>query len=254
NLSLGQFPSLTEGTTRWILILGALLTGLAWGPVYCGLLCPFGAAQEFLSMAGRRLGLGRTPDPATASHARHVKFLLLTAALALAWTTTRHDWLAFNPMQTLFTTRQETRPWLMLVVIAAGSLVFFRYWCRFWCPLGALLALFNKLALLDPLAPKKRRFHHCDLGVGHPFDVDCPRCDRCLHPDPPPPVANRLLLPALLAVTAGLILLHLTNAMEETPAGIGGWRRMDAKALADRIASGDLVDHEASWYRLLPPP
>ncbi|MBF0179563.1 MAG: 4Fe-4S binding protein [Magnetococcales bacterium] len=253
NLSLGQSPSLTEGTTRWILLCGALLLGLAWGPVYCGLLCPFGAAQEFLSMAGRRLGIGRSPDPALDHSARQVKFLLLSAALALAWTTTRHDWLAFNPMQTLFATRQESQPWLMLAVIAAGSVIFFRYWCRFWCPLGALLALFNKLALLDPLTHGKRRFHHCDLGVGHPFDVDCPRCHRCLYPDPPPPVARRFLLPALLAATAGLILLHLTNAMEETPEGIGGWRRVDAKALGDRIASGDLVDHEASWYRPLPP-
>ena len=45
--------------------------------------------------------------------------------------------------------------------------------------LGALLALSNKIALLQHLAPQ-RRFEHCDLGVRDEFDIDCIRCNRCL--------------------------------------------------------------------------
>ena len=54
-----------------------------------------------------------------------------------------------------------------------------RFWCRYLCPVGALLSLTNKLALLDRFAPR-RRFEHCDLGVRHTYDVDCVRCNRCL--------------------------------------------------------------------------
>jgi polyferredoxin len=60
-----------------------------------------------------------------------------------------------------------------------GSLVYVRFWCRYFCPLGAFLALGNKLALLQRLAPQ-RRFEHCDLGVRDEFDLDCIRCARCL--------------------------------------------------------------------------
>jgi polyferredoxin len=63
--------------------------------------------------------------------------------------------------------------------VIAGSLVYYRFWCRYLCPLGAFLALGNKLALLQRLGPR-RRFEHCDLGVKGDHDLDCIRCHRCL--------------------------------------------------------------------------
>jgi hypothetical protein len=45
--------------------------------------------------------------------------------------------------------------------------------------MGAFLALSNKLAFLQHLAPR-RRLEHCDLGVRGEFDLDCIRCNRCL--------------------------------------------------------------------------
>jgi hypothetical protein len=64
-------------------------------------------------------------------------------------------------------------------VSLAGALFYFRFWCRYFCPFGAFLALSNKLALLQRLAPR-RRFEHCDLGVREEYDIDCIRCNRCL--------------------------------------------------------------------------
>jgi len=67
----------------------------------------------------------------------------------------------------------------LLGLTLVGSLFYFRFWCRYFCPAGAFLALGNKLALLQRLAPK-RRFEHCDLGVREEYDIDCIRCNRCL--------------------------------------------------------------------------
>jgi polyferredoxin len=71
--------------------------------------------------------------------------------------------------------------WILVLVILVvlGSLFYVRFWCRYFCPMGAFLALGNKIALLQRLAPK-RRFEHCDLGVRGEFDLDCIRCARCL--------------------------------------------------------------------------
>jgi polyferredoxin len=71
--------------------------------------------------------------------------------------------------------------WMSVLALAvlAASLFYVRFWCRYFCPLGAFLSLTNKLALLERFGPR-RRFEHCDLGVHHRFDVDCIRCSRCL--------------------------------------------------------------------------
>jgi polyferredoxin len=72
-------------------------------------------------------------------------------------------------------------PWMILItgLSLVGALVYYRFWCRYFCPFGAFLALGNKLALLKRLAPQ-RRFEHCDLGVRNEYDVDCLQCHLCL--------------------------------------------------------------------------
>jgi polyferredoxin len=71
--------------------------------------------------------------------------------------------------------------WILVIagLVLIGALFYYRFWCRYLCPMGALLALGNKFALLQRWAPR-RRFKHCDLGVREDFDVDCIRCNRCL--------------------------------------------------------------------------
>jgi len=93
-------------------------------------------------------------------------------------------WAGFDPMQHVFSGRLA--PWMAVLtaVTLAGALFYYRFWCRYFCPLGAFLALFNKLAVLQRLGPK-RRFEHCDLGVHGKHDVDCIRCHRCVAPRAP---------------------------------------------------------------------
>lgn len=55
------------------------------------------------------------------------------------------------------------------------------------------------------------------------------------------------LVGANLAGIAGFLVAGLRTA-DETP---GGWRRIDREALEARIEAGDLVRHEARWYRVV---
>jgi polyferredoxin len=86
-------------------------------------------------------------------------------------------------MQQVFGARLWGWPWGWATALAfltlGASLIHVRFWCRYLCPLGALLALSNKVALAPRFAPP-RRFGHCDLGVRGEFDLDCIRCNRCL--------------------------------------------------------------------------
>jgi predicted membrane-bound spermidine synthase len=179
NLSLGKAASLAENPQRWLLLGFAAVTTLLFGQVWCGYLCPFGALQELISRLGRRLGLRVYPDRPLEQRMRYIKYVLLAIVLTVVWTTEEGTWATFDPMQHAFGGRLSG--WMLwltgLVLIGAGF--HYRFWCRYFCPMGAFLALGNKLALLQRLAPK-RRFEHCDLGVKGEFDLDCIRCNRCL--------------------------------------------------------------------------
>ncbi len=179
NLSRGHWPDWSANPQRWLLLGFVLVTGLLFGQVWCGYVCPFGALQEFLSRLGRRLGLRRYARRPVESRLRFLKFLLLALALPAAWWSGESLWLAFDPMQYAFAPPWQGWAAGAVMLALGGALFFVRFWCRYLCPMGAFLALSNKLALLQRLAPR-RRFDHCDLGVRNEYDIDCIRCNRCL--------------------------------------------------------------------------
>ncbi|MEE8425550.1 MAG: 4Fe-4S binding protein [Elusimicrobiota bacterium] len=181
NLSQGRLPGADNGI--WYLLVGFILvTSILWGQVYCGFVCPFGALQEMFWEMGRRLGLKSYVEAGLSRGMRYVKFVILPAALGLYWITERTAWITFNPMQHAFSLKFGTLMAILIATVLGSSLFYFRFWCRYFCPTGALLALFNKLALWRRGAPR-RMFSLCDLGVGGEFDVDCIECRRCtFHP------------------------------------------------------------------------
>ncbi|MCP3868505.1 MAG: 4Fe-4S binding protein [Gammaproteobacteria bacterium] len=179
NLMSGHFSSPRENPQRWLLLGFVLVSALLFGQVWCGYLCPFGALQEFVSRLGRWLGLRAYPERSLNTRLRFLKFLLLALLLIGTGLTGDASLAMFNPMQHVF--GGQWGSWMAGITGMAviGSLFYFRFWCRYFCPFGAFLALSNKLALLNGMAPK-RRFEHCDLGVREEFDIDCIRCNRCL--------------------------------------------------------------------------
>lgn len=179
NLSLGHLPSLLANPYWYLLIGFVVITGILYGQVYCGYVCPFGALQEFISRFGRLLSLRTYINATLENHIRYLKYIILCFGLIACWLNSDVVWISFNPMQHVF-----HLPWLdwigwLTAVSLIGSLFYYRFWCRYFCPLGALLSLFNKVRLLQSFAPK-RQLKRCDLGVRHEFDIDCIQCHRCI--------------------------------------------------------------------------
>ena len=167
-------PALVTGSA-FVLFWGALLLSVLFGPLYCGAVCPFGAAQELLS----RLGLAGRVHHRLDKLARYLKFVALAVVSALLLIGADAV-LGADPLR--YGLGRTATGWavVLLALIGVGSLLFYRPFCRTLCPTGALLALFNKLRLLGRLL-RQRAYGACDLGVDGPRDVDCLQCDRCVH-------------------------------------------------------------------------
>lgn len=179
NLSQGKFADPATNPLRWLLLGFVGLTALLFGQVWCGYVCPFGALQEFISRLGRWWRLRSYPERTLELRVRYLKFLLLALMLLGVWIGGDETWAGFNPMQHLFGGHWQGWMGAVILVSLLGSLFYYRFWCRYFCPFGAFVAHSNKIALLRRVAPP-RRIEHCDLGVQEELDIDCLHCNRCL--------------------------------------------------------------------------
>ncbi len=250
-----ELPSLAN-TEGLLLLGGALLLGIAFGPAYCGVLCPLGAAQELLSS----FGLTTRPSAGAGRAARSLKYGLLVATLLVFLASGSHTWLSYDPLGARLGLR-AAGPLLALVVLALGaSLRYPRFWCRALCPVGAALSLTNRLALLRRFLPP-RRYDRCDLGVRSAGDWDCIQCNRCgwvgptapSAPDAPgEPVGPRRSadrwLALLLALSLALIAATVFAARPLPAADSSRTRPADVDRIRQRIESRELSDHPAEFW------
>lgn len=125
----------------------AVLGFLLWGRGYfCGWLCPFGALQEFAHHIGRRLGLRQIePGPRWDARLKGLKYILLAGLVATVFLAPDHvDTAAeIEPFKTAITTF-FLREWYFVAyaaILLLSGMVLFKGFCRYICPLGAVMAI-----------------------------------------------------------------------------------------------------------------
>lgn len=138
----------------WIFI--AVVT-LVWGRgVFCGWLCPYGSLTELLYKLARKLRIPTWELPESANRwVRLLRYGVLAGLIAaFLYSPELGERLAeIEPFKTTFFVRPWTREWLFVtwwVVLLAASVVMFRPFCRYLCPLGAGLALLSSARLSGP--------------------------------------------------------------------------------------------------------
>ena len=124
-------------------ILGFVLWGRG---LFCGWLCPFGALQEFAHHIGRFLRLPQIePSAEWDDRLKWIKYIVLGAMVLMLFTApARLDKaIEVEPFKTAITTF-FIREWYY-VAYAVGllllSMVLFKGFCRYVCPLGAVMAI-----------------------------------------------------------------------------------------------------------------
>jgi polyferredoxin len=136
--------------------------------VFCGWLCPFGALQELLGQLSRALGVPQwNPPAALEQRLRMGKYIAAAAVLVLAVTALDPTGVSveIEPFKTAITSK-FVRAWPY--VLYAGGLLAIglfseRAYCRFLCPLGGVLAVLDRLHLIDLLKRRPQCGNPCHL-------------------------------------------------------------------------------------------
>ena len=155
----------------FILMWIVFALAVAFGPVFCGWICPFGTFQELLAKIGRKI-FGRrynTFIPAKVDKIlRYLRYVLLVQVI---FVTARSGELLFaniDPYYALFnfwTGEVAISAYVVLGIVILASLFVERPFCKYACPYGAVLGLTNLFRIFGI----KRNASTC---------INCKACDK----------------------------------------------------------------------------
>jgi polyferredoxin len=157
--------------SAFILMYIAFALAVIIGPAFCGWICPFGSFQEWLAKLGRKL-FGRRFNNFTPSRVDHyLRFFRYAVLILVVYATAVSARLVFadyDPYHALFKFwSSEVGPASLVVLGVVIVLAMFveRPFCKYACPYGALLGLFNYFRVFQ----LRRSEAKC---------IDCKACDR----------------------------------------------------------------------------
>lgn len=184
-----------------------LLYAIILGRTICGFLCPVGLIQELMYKI-KTPKLKKNKVTRVLSYFKYVLLVVLVLVLPLMYALQTNNiplpafckyiCLAgtlegavlllinknnsdfFGMLGPLFTWK-----FMLLILFLVASVFIFRFFCRFFCPLGAIYGLFNKLSILGVKVDKSKCnncqacINHCKMDVKEVGDHECIQCGEC---------------------------------------------------------------------------
>jgi predicted membrane-bound spermidine synthase/Na+-translocating ferredoxin:NAD+ oxidoreductase RnfG subunit len=249
----------------FLLVVGVPVLVMLFGNIYCGYICPFGAAQELLGyIVPERFKPSVSADEMR--KARFAKYVVLFVLVLVFFLSRNRTTLTADPLISIFSLRFTIHdlqlPLLFIAAIALLVSCFYtRFWCLYLCPTGAFLSLLSGIGLLKKRLPAKW-FARCEFGLSTTDRLDCLYCDRCRYK--PKPVLHirqdkgRYLLAAALLAAVFVSVISVNSFLEVAPGSIeyrsatlssaGKPRDVDIHRIRSMIQQGKLSDQEAQFY------
>ncbi|MDO9302875.1 MAG: 4Fe-4S binding protein, partial [Anaerolineales bacterium] len=128
-----------------------------------------------------------TLPPAVDKALRYIKYVALAAILVASLYMVYPPLYEFCPLRAVFGLKLTPLLWAVLVIFLVTSILIERFWCKYLCPLGALLAIFNKISPVQLVSSANcnqcgRCDIECSMGIKDvPLNLDDPECIRCLE-------------------------------------------------------------------------
>jgi hypothetical protein len=158
NLIMGNIPPPHEGIFLYILVGASFVSAIFLGRVYCRGICPFGALQELLHHISplRMTASGTVTKGLDRKELRIIPYLVLWTLVMIVFITHSTKATTVEPYIFLFSFRGNILAWMLVGVVVLWGLFYKRFWCRFFCPVGAVLDLAGRLNPLKKLRKRGR--------------------------------------------------------------------------------------------------
>lgn len=197
-----------SGKTAPYYVVGIiLLYGLLFGRWICGFLCPFGLIQDLLHKI-KTPKLGKNRITRVLSYFKYVILVFFAIIFPLVYAGYEFPLPGFckyicpagtlegavgllsNPenenmlgmLGPLFTWK-----FLLMVIFLVGCVFIYRFFCRFFCPLGAIYGLFNRISLVgvkldqDACTDCGLCVGKCKMDIRRVGDHECIQCGECIE-------------------------------------------------------------------------
>ncbi len=169
-IASGQFLPKLHSAAFILMALG-LVVALFFGPIFCGYFCPMGSYQEWIGKLGKKLfpkKYGRLIPPKAdriLGYLRYVVLALVAYQTAVAGKLVFQEVDPYYALFNFFTGEVAITAIAVLLAVTVLSLFVERPWCKYLCPYGALLGLFNLIRIF----PVRRVPSTC---------IHCKKCDK----------------------------------------------------------------------------
>lgn len=235
--ALGACPlgSLQNAVSAWkfrfpFYVVGLMLFfGAVFGRLICGFLCPFGFLQDLLFKVPAPKKLRTFRGDAQLRNLKYAVLLIMVLILPFAHKFTPVYCKYLCPSGTLSGILLSTADsrlrslfgWIftwkafVLISVVLASMVIFRPFCKYLCPLGAFYALFNKVSAVRLHVDGDRCVRCgactkvCDMAVDPAVShnhTECIRCGKCVNCCPHGAIGLAFIsLPHKITVTDDII-------------------------------------------------
>ncbi len=169
-ITTGTFVQKVHQSSLVLMIIGVVLALLA-GPVFCGWVCPLGTFQEWIAKIGKKIFKRRYNHFIPAKIDNVLRYLRYLVLIWVVFMTARSMTLVFaevDPYFALFnfwTSEVAVGGLIVLGLTIIASLFVERPWCKYACPYGAFLGIFNLFRIFS----LRRNADTC---------IDCKACDK----------------------------------------------------------------------------
>lgn len=138
-------------STLGIIIGLAIMATIVFGPVICGFICPFGALQDLVARLGKKINkrkYNKFVPKKLDNILKYLRYITLVGAIYLTASSKVTLLESINPYHAflgIFKLSVSMIGLIILSIILIASLFVQRPWCKYLCPYGAFLGLFNKI-------------------------------------------------------------------------------------------------------------
>lgn len=147
-ITSGSLVQKIHDSSLILMVLGIILA-IGFGPIFCGWVCPFGTFQEWLSKIGKKLLKSRYNHIIPGSIDKYLRFTRYIVLVLVVLNTALTAKLIFQDVDpyyalfNFFTGDVALAAYIILGITILSSLVIERPWCKYACPYGAFLGIFN---------------------------------------------------------------------------------------------------------------